>query len=178
MTRLLNRRGLRLEFERLVRSGTTGPNHLGVVLLDLDHFKAVNDTHGHAVGDAALVAVSEVMRRTAREGDVLARIGGEELIWCSTWADPAQALTAASALRRRLEVEIQEVVGFLVTASLGVALVPAAECGPSDGAGHLLETLTSEADKAVYLSTSAGRNTTSVRVLDRAAVRADAADGG
>src|SRR3990167_3485787 len=78
LTRLLNRRGLMDAMEAHFRSRTAGPAYL--LIVDIDHFKRINDTHGHNVGDLVLCHVAEVLKATARQGDLVCRLGGEEFV--------------------------------------------------------------------------------------------------
>ena len=135
---------------------------VGVVLLDLDHFRQVNDVHGHATGDAVLVAVAGVLRSQVRAGDLAVRTGGEELLLI----DPVTGAgdVGHTAERIRLAVEQLDVGGLPpTTASFGTAvssaddvLSPAAQ--DPDGALHLIEQLASSADAAMYEAERAGRN--------------------
>lgn len=136
-------RRLEQECARAERSGSP----VTLVLIDLDHFKRVNDRHGHQVGDDVLREVSRRLRGCARHGDVPARVGGEELAWLLPDADLAEGLEAAERLRRRIADTEFATVGRL-TASLGVATLGPG--GPAD--------LLRRADEALYRAKAAGRN--------------------
>lgn len=156
LTRLYNRRyfheRLRSEFASSRRHGTG----LGVLLLDIDHFKAVNDRHGHPAGDSVLRAVAEVLQSTLRPEDVVARYGGEEFV-VLVREHRADELTRV-AERLRLAVDrtiIRASDGDIhVQVSVGATcLQPLAECsGPS--------ALIATADRALYGAKNAGRNRT------------------
>lgn len=154
LTGLTNRRRfeerLHEEVERAQRYGRP----LALVLLDLDHFKTVNDTWGHPAGDRVLRGTSETIRSVLREMDVAGRLGGEELAVILPETDEAGAL----ALAERLRVEIKEAVHrsddqqpFHVTASLGITWLEVGE-------EHDTETLLSTADQALYEAKVGGRD--------------------
>ncbi|HWH15570.1 MAG TPA: diguanylate cyclase [Miltoncostaeaceae bacterium] len=134
---------LRRECARAERHGTA----LSLVLLDLDHFKQVNDCHGHLAGDEVLRGVARLMRGEARAGDVLGRTGGEELAWLLPGTDLAAARAAADRLRRAVARGGLTATG--ITASLGVA-------GRSPGEGA--EGLFARTDTALYWAKEAGRD--------------------
>lgn len=123
-------------------------------MLDIDHFKQVNDKHGHVVGDQVLQRLAELMRRCCREGDLLCRTGGEEFLMLL----PGASLEVAAAVAERLRVTVQETpiqpVGA-VTLSLGVAHW-------SGEPGREPETVLSEADLALYRAKQEGRNRVAV----------------
>ncbi len=127
---------------------------LGVLVVDLDHFKAVNDTYGHLVGDQVLVAVADAMRSAVRSSDIVGRFGGEEFVVMLPNAD--RAAVAEVAERLRLAIAETEVAldgqkrPLQVTTSVGAALYP--------GDGYVLEDLLEQADRALYAAKHAGRN--------------------
>jgi diguanylate cyclase (GGDEF)-like protein len=146
------------EIARAVR--THGP--LCVALLDLDHFKMVNDTHGHLVGDKALRAVSGVLNEQMRSYDVAGRFGGEEFAVLLPQTREAQALTIAERLRTviaALSVPVDEDdpegACVRVTVSIGVAALDRAGTGAAD-----LTALLAAADSALYRAKQDGRNKT------------------
>ena len=126
---------------------------LAVAYLDLDAFKTINDQHGHEVGDQLLVLVSSRMKQTLREGDTLARMGGDEFVAVLVdLANPAQALPMLSRLLGAIAQPVQ--IGNLtlqVSASLGVTFYPQQEEVEAD---QLLR----QADQAMYLAKVAGKN--------------------
>ncbi len=148
LTGLANRRTfderLRHEVSRSARAGQP----LSLVLADLDHFKMVNDTQGHQAGDQVLVEVASRLTELARVGDLVARVGGEELAWILTDTDSDGALRAAE--RARLAIREREFtnVGSL-TISLGVATADA---------GADAERLVGQADAALYWAKQHGRD--------------------
>ena len=138
--------------EAFARAGGEG-GRLAVVLADLDHFKRINDGHGHAAGDRALVAVAETLETHRRTGDTCARYGGEEFALLVDGADGAAALQVAERLRRAVECLAVEADGKAVplTVSAGVAAFP--ELWAS-APGELLAL----ADEALYEAKRRGRN--------------------
>jgi diguanylate cyclase (GGDEF)-like protein len=148
LTGLLNQHACRERLEVELAAATGAGRPLGLVLIDLDHFKAINDDHGHAEGDTALQAVAERLKSTARATDVAARLGGEEFALILPGAGPAHALVAAERARAAIsEIRVGE---RTLTASAGVATCPE----NSHDAGRLLEL----ADRALYSAKRAGRN--------------------
>lgn len=120
LTGIANRRRLMEELGH--QAQLVGPDHpVSVVYFDLDHFKLLNDTHGHAIGDAALRVVAEVAGREVREGDLLARLGGEEFVVVAPGTDRAKAEQLAERLRHRLPDALASAVGERLTASFGVS---------------------------------------------------------
>ncbi|HET7310769.1 MAG TPA: sensor domain-containing diguanylate cyclase [Mycobacteriales bacterium] len=148
LTELANRRSFDRSLDRELTRANRTDGRLSVVLLDIDHFKNLNDTHGHVVGDAVLRQVAAALRECGREYDTVARYGGEEFAAVLPGCSSALALQVAERLRRAVEEAATDVA---VTASAGVATFP------YDGvdAGSLLEA----ADQALYASKRSGRNT-------------------
>jgi diguanylate cyclase (GGDEF)-like protein len=125
---------------------------LSAVLLDLDHFKQVNDRHGHLAGDQVLMYVGKVVGETLREVDIWARYGGEEFVLLLPETDPAQGKQTAERLRTMLEKAAIPTEGgdISISASLGVASL-------GGGVGSL-EELLDRADQALYQAKEGGRN--------------------
>lgn len=153
LTGLYNRRFLhqRLE-EELARSRRHGSG-LACVMIDLDHFKSINDKHGHAVGDAVLRDTATILRRHIRRSDIAVRYGGEEfmLVLFSNNLDGAQLV----AERIRADVEAhdfaQNASPLNVTISVGISTYP-------DGGAASADELMRRADAALYQAKEAGRN--------------------
>lgn len=153
LTGLLNRRAMldrmQLEQRRSLRSGSP----LLIAQLDIDHFKVVNDTHGHATGDLVLQSFADTVRRNVRDTDVLARWGGEEfvLLLCDTPA--ADAVALMERLRQAvqaMQVPVPQGDGpITVTVSIGLA-----RHTPADPLAGTLE----RADRALYAAKAGGRN--------------------
>jgi len=127
--------------------------HLTVGLFDIDYFKKVNDTLGHDAGDIVLKAVATTLAESARPGDVLARMGGEEFCLLAADLDPAAITATFERCRAAVQAAIIRVEGepVPVTVSAGIAAAP--HDGPAD-IGQLLNT----ADLMLYRAKQAGRN--------------------
>lgn len=162
LTGLVNRRGFEEALEReLARAARTGAP-VALVVFDLDHFKQLNDTHGHAAGDRALVAFAKLLRRSARRGDVLARIGGEEFAAILYDADANAALAFAERVVERQRAGDREAP---LTVSAGVA----AATPPLPSRDQLFEA----ADRALYAAKRAGRARVRLGEIARTAVLTD-----
>lgn len=138
------------EFERAKRTGET----LAVVMFDLDHFKRVNDTRGHQMGDRVLQEMAEILRRTAREIDKLGRYGGEEFIAVLPDTGIDDAVTFAERVRERVErhpFAVGQARPIHLTVSAGAATYP-------HPAVYNAKTLIHRADQALYAAKAAGRN--------------------
>lgn len=152
LTGLANRRvmmhRLNEEHTRYKRSG----HRYAVIMMDLDFFKRVNDTHGHGVGDQVLLGVADVLRGRLRRTDTLARMGGEEFMLLAPLTEEAGAMVQAQRLCEAVrEVRLTTDAGDLsVTLSLGVASV-----SPTDASA---EVAVSRADAALYQAKEAGRD--------------------
>ena len=154
LTGLLNRRALEERHAQETRAAAADGSPLALVLLDLDHFKRVNDTHGHAVGDAVLRDVAALLRQGLRAGDALFRIGGEEFALLLPGASPALAARRVDSLRGALAAAQLSGLAEPVTFSAGVAGV-----GPRAAS---LQALLHAADQALYQAKRDGRNRTAL----------------
>ena len=159
LTNLPNRLLLADRLQQAMSQAHRSGQQLAVVYLDLDGFKSVNDRHGHAVGDQLLIAMANAMKSTLREGDTLARIGGDELV--AVLVDLDSAESCVPLLGRLLEAAAAPVVlGALrlqCSASMGVAFYPQKLDVVDDlelGADQLLR----QADQAMYQAKLAGKN--------------------
>ncbi|WP_159917322.1 GGDEF domain-containing protein [Pantoea sp. 18069] len=152
MTQLLNRRGLSDALELHFNARNAAPACL--LLMDVDHFKRINDTHGHQVGDTVLCRVADVLRTTVRRGDLTGRIGGEEFVAICLDVDSAGIMRLAERLRAGIEDQAIEVPGcdhlLRMTVTVGVSHHFAST--------HALEAAMQEADAALYRGKAAGRN--------------------
>ncbi|WP_367847563.1 GGDEF domain-containing protein [Rhodoferax sp. WC2427] len=150
LTQCLNRRALMRHLQEPVRHQRFGAC-FGIVLLDIDHFKQINDSRGHGVGDQVLVAVADCLRNHLRTQDCLARWGGEEFICLLADADGATVQAMAERLRRALAATaiLPPPAELRVTASFGLAL-----CRP----GYPLDAVIDQADQAMYRAKHGGRN--------------------
>ncbi|MWC29682.1 sensor domain-containing diguanylate cyclase [Paenibacillus sp. MMS18-CY102] len=118
-----------------------------LLIVDIDHFKTINDTHGHPVGDAVLSSLAHLLQSMSRGSDIVARYGGEEFVLIAPNSTRDNAKLAAE--RFRTQIEAATLGGCQVTVSIGVATIT-----PSDTD----ETLLHKADQALYASKSGGRN--------------------
>jgi len=148
LTGIANRRRLHEVLEERALGDRSAQRSLAVILLDLDHFKQVNDAHGHEAGDVVLRQVGETLAAAVRDTDLLGRWGGEEFLIIAPDTTPADAATLAERCRASLAAASFPHVGT-VTASLGVAML-----GPGDTAWRLLR----RADEALYRAKAAGRD--------------------
>ncbi|HEV2787382.1 MAG TPA: GGDEF domain-containing protein, partial [Solirubrobacteraceae bacterium] len=135
----------RLDAE-LARTERTGAP-LSVVVFDVDHFKAINDSYGHAAGDAALRGIGDAVVDAMRRSDVFGRLGGEEFALILPETDVAGAAVVADKLRHLLSAPV--IVGRALTVSFGVAQAREGGYGPL---------LLREADRALYAAKRAGRD--------------------
>jgi diguanylate cyclase (GGDEF)-like protein len=148
LTGLLNRKALASRFAELAEQAAQTDGSVCVVACDLDHFKAINDEHGHEHGDAVLKAAAYVFRKSLRSFELAYRLGGEEFLVVLPGSSVAEGCEVAERIRAALEAELPG--GSLVTASLGVAAAA--------GADVRLEALCREADAALYVAKRDGRN--------------------
>jgi diguanylate cyclase (GGDEF)-like protein len=145
LTGLPNRRA----FIARTRAATDAGQSGALLILDIDHFKRINDTYGHAVGDACLAAVADRLRRSLRKGDHVGRIGGEEFCVFLPGASEEDARTTGDRLCRAIAFEPEgEDLVLRVTLSAGATL---------GGAPTPLDTLMVRADQALYRAKSEGR---------------------
>jgi len=148
LTGLLNRRAFEGRLAEEVGRAKHEDRPLSVALLDLDHFKAVNDAHGHPAGDRVLVAAAKRLRGVARAADHLARVGGEEFAWILPGTD---AIDAFEAVERARHAIVDTPFGELGPVTLSIGLCQLADAG---SAGELYRL----ADVALYAAKSRGRN--------------------
>ena len=152
LTGILNRRFLPYIMRQQIRHCRSHDQSFTVLLLDLDHFKKINDTYGHPVGDAVLTQFAETLQSCIRVSDFIFRYGGEEFLVVLVNTGLDQALIAAEKIRRTVEntpFNVKNDKQLRITLSIGVAQYD----------GHPdYENLIERADKAVYLAKSNGRN--------------------
>ena len=159
LTGLLNRRGFDSQMQRISHGSVQGCT---LLIVDIDHFKAINDAHGHLLGDKVIIAVANVLRGCIGERGPIARIGGEEFAVLLSHTSSAGGVELAERIRAAVErgkirrTDSDESIGN-VTVSLGLAT-----CGENEQ----FEAMIARADRALYQSKTAGRNR--VTVAERA----------
>jgi diguanylate cyclase (GGDEF)-like protein len=158
LTGLLNRHGLALDLTMLVTAARAGRQLVGVLLIDLDHFKLVNDRYGHLAGDEVLRRVSAVLNTASRRGDLVARLGGEEI--CVVMRCSAAAELPAAGERLRRAVEGLECVPA-VTVSVGGVCAPVPD---DEDPEEFVMRLVGLADQPLYEVKASGRNGVQVLV--------------
>ena len=160
LTQARNRRGLAEAWSLLQARARRGDEgwHVGVILLDIDLFKKINQTHGHAAGDTVLQMVVEVMRATARRYDTVGRFGGEEFCMLLPGVTIRQAQVVTERVRKRFTEQVRERTGIEVTISAGITVANAGQTA--------MEEALDAADQMLYVAKREGR--------DRARVDPDA----
>lgn len=147
LTNLYNRRYLMEAAEQKMAQSRRHESSLCVLMLDVDHFKKVNDNYGHAVGDSVLKIVAEILQRQSRKDDIAARIGGEEFVLLLGQCNKPDATKRAEQLR--LEIEQANPEDIRVTVSIGLAEYQQQEN---------FDALLSLADQRLYQAKETGRN--------------------
>jgi diguanylate cyclase (GGDEF)-like protein len=154
LTGCLNRRAFLEAFEALCAGARRERGALSCVMVDIDHFKAVNDEHGHTVGDRVIQQVAQCLLQHARESDLVCRYGGEEFCMALPGLTLAGAMALAERLRACIAAEcgaaVREVAGLRVTASLGVQGFSTQCASPA--------LMIDQADQALYRAKRGGRN--------------------
>jgi diguanylate cyclase (GGDEF)-like protein len=153
LTGCLNRRALETRLRTDLRQAKRRATTLAVLAIDLDHFKEINDTHGHPFGDLVLTGLANIMKETARDTDAVARLGGDEFIVVLPDTGWEGALTFAERIRRRVDETTfsSSAASIRITISVGVALARGTD--PVSAS-----TLLQEADQSLYKAKSGGRN--------------------
>lgn len=152
LTDALTRRAFKREAEQLIAAALRHKHDLACLVLDVDHFKKVNDTYGHAAGDGVLKAVAATCRSKLRTSDLLGRLGGEEFAILLSHVGAEEAMIAAEKLRAEIAARaISGEFGTInITASFGASALSIV--------GRDIETLLAQADAAMYQAKGAGRN--------------------
>jgi diguanylate cyclase (GGDEF)-like protein len=163
LTGLMNRRAFAETAERDWAQAVRANRKLSVLLLDLDHFKEVNDVHGHDAGDEVLRKVSEALTVQVREGDLVARFGGEEFVIMMPDTSAREAMNLAERIRSAIGALNGERAGMAISVSIGVAEKSKDETNWAE--------LVAKSDKALYVAKESGRN----RVVAATDARARAA---
>ncbi len=152
MTGLLNRRAIEDALKLQTSRARRRRDPFALLALDIDHFKRINDAHGHPAGDAVLVALGQTLRDFARTGDLVARVGGEEFWILAPNTDVDGAMTLAERVRLGVKRHTIHVgaVDIDITTSIGVAVF--------EHSGESAKSLLMRADQALYAAKASGRN--------------------
>jgi len=163
LTGLLNRRAFLQDAEVLLQQQIARDRPIAVLLIDLDHFKSINDRFGHAVGDKVLQIFARTTRAGLRQSDLLGRLGGEEFTVVLADASVDNAYLVADRLRKAFAAAAAVVDGETIyaTASIGVSVIV--------DPGQDLAKLITLADQALYLAKARGRNRVEVAPIEVAA---------
>ena len=151
LTGFYNQRYLMRHLRGLLAGGS--PNGIAVMMVDVDHFKSINDRFGHSAGDQALKSIADTLRNRTRVFDSIARYGGEEFVVVMPGAGPADAVSAAERLRTSIEAlrfSPEPGVTAQITVSIGISYTESQTITP--------ELLLQSADQAMYQAKKAGRN--------------------
>ena len=167
LTGIANRRSFLQDVAQLAKRHIANPRPVAVLLIDLDHFKSINDRFGHALGDRVLEIFTESARHSVRASDLFGRLGGEEFaaVLCDTSCDKAVAV--AERIRESFARATLEVDSRLVCATVSIGLVHCQEVALDMAA------LLAQADQALYIAKERGRNRVEVATLDMMLKRKD-----
>jgi diguanylate cyclase (GGDEF)-like protein len=157
LTGMLNRNALKVRIQELTQQSSVTGEPIGLIIGDLDHFKRINDTHGHSVGDAVLKEVAYLMRKQLRAFDLAYRLGGEEFLVLLPGSDLEHAEDLAERLRARVGVD-SVAGGISVTMSFGVG-------ASRQNEAFDYSSVFAKADAALYRAKREGRDR--VRLADR-----------
>ena len=165
MTGLLNKRAMLEAAAQKVEAARRFGRSLAVIVTDIDHFKRVNDTYGHDVGDQVIKGLGDLLRRQKRSTDVVARFGGEEFVILCEQTDEEGALLLAERVRKELAAMVfpTKKGPLSVTCSLGISTFP--------DSGEDWDSLFKSADEALYASKNGGRNRVTSHRAPRSLVR-------
>jgi two-component system, cell cycle response regulator len=156
LTKLFNKRYLMDRLDSELKFAHRHETAVSILMLDLDHFKRINDSYGHLAGDAVLVHLAQILVKAVRNEDVVARFGGEEVVIILRSISLDLALTLGERLRRTVEKQVvmHQDRAIEATVSIGVAGFPSTRA-------ETVEQLLDAADKALYRAKHAGRNNVS-----------------
>jgi diguanylate cyclase (GGDEF)-like protein len=159
LTSVLNRRGLEIRLNKAVQEALLDSNPLTVMMIDVDHFKAVNDDYGHLVGDQVLALLGQTLKADRRSDDLIGRWGGEEFLIVLPDCDESDGLDIGESIRRAIEaLSIPTDKGELkITASIGVSTARLCSEGSASVESDVLE-IVSKADELLYIAKESGRN--------------------
>jgi len=152
LTKLANRRNFFQVAASSLSQMQRQSEHFSIIILDIDHFKRINDTYGHQAGDHVLLELAKVLQNAIREGDALARMGGEEFVVASPYTNRLAAIVLSERLRKAVESAefVYEGNRIPVTISLGIASMTKG--------GDDVDKLLAVADSRLYLAKQKGRN--------------------
>ena len=148
LTQLLNRRGFEIAYKALLQSHKREPRPFAILFLDIDHFKKINDTFGHDVGDLVLQKLAELLRSTLRQSDIIARWGGEEFVLMLDSVDRESAQKVAEKIRKTIANYKDDKLPHF-TISIGIV---------QGNEEETLDELVKKADSALYEAKKSGRN--------------------
>jgi diguanylate cyclase (GGDEF)-like protein len=151
LTGVFNRGGIVRRLDDAILHARRHRLPLSVLFLDLDHFKRINDNHGHPIGDACLAAVTEAISAETQAEHLLGRMGGEEFLLLLPSCNRRHARDIGEQIRRQVEINCRTVRSATVALTLSIGVV---ECGPTDNAASLIQ----RADEAMYQAKHQGRN--------------------
>jgi len=160
LTGIANRRAFMQEANLLAKRHSGDPRPTAVLLIDLDHFKSINDRFGHALGDRVLEVFTDAARQSVRSSDLIGRLGGEEFAAVLRDTSRDKAMAVAERIRESFAQAAQEVDGRPVCASVSIGLVHCQE--PVLDVPELL----AQADQALYFAKERGRNRVELATLD------------
>jgi diguanylate cyclase (GGDEF)-like protein len=149
LTNLYNRAYFEAVLRQRIGFAKRRSDVISLAVIDIDHFKVVNDTHGHTAGDRALRHLARILEAQARDNDTVARLGGDEFVWLMPATPGTSAVAVAQRIRRHLE-DMREELGFTLTISVGISNYPKDALTPT--------ALMESADRALYSAKNAGRN--------------------
>jgi diguanylate cyclase (GGDEF)-like protein len=171
LTGIANRRAFLADAAALAKRHNGNPKPSSMLLVDLDHFKSINDTFGHALGDRVLEIFTATARQALRGSDLIGRLGGEEFAALLYDMDQDAAVGVAERIRASFAAATGDVDGRTVTATVSIGV---AHC---DGAAFEVAELLAQADRALYFAKERGRNRVEVASLDMLLTARDAEPG-
>lgn len=154
LTGIGNRRSLEIDLDRVCSQAQRRGEAVGVLSVDVDRFKSINDTHGHAAGDAALCWIAGHLARQCRAGDIVARLGGDEFIVVLPGATADVVERIGERIRRRIATTTFDFDGMVLGATVSV--------GGASSVVHDPAAMLAEADRALYLAKGLGRDCVAV----------------
>lgn len=156
LTGLYNRRYAQSHINLLLEDARSNGGSVTALMVDIDHFKSINDVHGHFVGDQVICSVAHTLKSAIRASDLVARFGGEEFVVILPNISPKDANTLAQRLRRKVSEITTDATPIAITISIGISRFDTAELFESGLENY--DQLLKEADQALYHAKRAGRN--------------------